>query len=111
MCYHACMPDVKPLLIDTPHRARWTFLTNHAHVLLGLTRDPSARVRDLAAAVGITERSVHQILSDLEDGGVIRRVRDGRRNRYEVDPEIRLRHPMEAHHCVGELLAFARESA
>jgi len=104
------MSDVKPPSIAGPPRARWTFLTNHAHVLLGLTRDPSARVRDLAAVVGITERAVHQILSDLEDGGVIRRVRDGRRNRYEVDPEVRLRHPMEAHHRVGELLALAQDS-
>ena len=110
MCYHAFMSDVKPPSIAGPPRARWTFLTNHAHVLLGLTRDPSARVRDLAAVVGITERAVHQILSDLEDGGVIRRVRDGRRNRYEVDPEVRLRHPMETHHRVGELLALARDS-
>ncbi len=109
MCYHASMSDVKPAI--APRRGRWTFFTNHTHVLLGLTRAPAARVRDLATAVGITERAVHQILRDLEEGGVIRRVRDGRRNRYEVDPEVRLRHPMESHHHVGELLAFARDDA
>lgn len=111
MCYHAGMPIVKSSSGESAARSRWTFLTNHAHVLLGLTRDPSARVRDLAAAVGITERAVHQILSDLEEGQVIQRVRDGRRNRYVVDPAVRLRHPMESHHRVGELLALAREES
>lgn len=105
------MRPVNPVVSAPTSRARWTFLTNHAHVLLGLTRDSSARVRDLAIAVGITERAVLQILSDLEGGGVIRRVRDGRRNRYEVDPDVRLRHPMEAHHRVGELLALAQDAS
>lgn len=93
----------------TPGRAGWTFLTNHAHVLIALTREPSARVRDLASTVGITERAVLQILSDLEAGLVIVRGRQGRRNVYHVNPEVRLRHPMEAHHKVGEILAFARD--
>ncbi len=99
---------VKLEAVPTPPRARWTFLTNHAHVLIALTREPSARVRDLAAAVGITERAVMQILSDLETGLVIERVRQGRRNTYRVNPDVKLRHPMEAHHNVGELLVLAR---
>ncbi len=88
-------------------RGRWTFLTNHAHVLIALTRDPSVRVRDLAAAVGITERAVQAILSDLEAGLVITRERQGRRNWYRVNRDVELRHPMEAHHRVGELLSLA----
>ncbi len=95
-----------PTLLDIP-RGRWTFLTNHAHVLIALTRDPSVRVRDLAAAVGITERAVQAILGDLEAGLVITRERHGRRNSYRVNPDVELRHPMEAHHRVGELLSLA----
>jgi len=94
------------MLVDAP-RGRWTFLTNHAHVLIALTRDPSVRVRDLASAVGITERAVQAILSDLEAGLVITRERHGRRNSYRVNPDVELRHPMESHHRVGELLALA----
>lgn len=100
--------SVKPEVSPRVPRARWTFLTNHAHVLLALKRDPSARVRDLATVVGITERAVLQILGDLEAGQVIERVRLGRRNKYEINPNVQLRHPMEAHHCVGELLVLAR---
>jgi len=95
-----------PAIVESP-RGRWTFLTNHAHVLIALTRDPSVRVRDLAAAVGITERAVQAILSDLEAGLVITRERHGRRNSYRVNPDVELRHPMEAHHRVGELLSLA----
>ena len=88
-------------------RSGWTFLTNHAHVLIALTRDPSARVRDLASDVGITERAVQQILTDLEAGLVIRRIRQGRRNSYRVNPNVKLRHPLEATHRVGEILSLA----
>jgi DNA-binding transcriptional ArsR family regulator len=95
-----------PASADVP-RGRWTFLTNHAHVLIALTRDPSVRVRDLASAVGITERAVQQILSDLEAGLVITRERIGRRNVYRINTEIELRHPMEANHRVRDLLALA----
>lgn len=102
------MPPVKQTSDAASPRTRWTFLTNHAHVLIALTREPEARVRDIASAVGITERAVHQILTDLEDGGVLQRVRDGRRNHYDVNPDVQLRHPMEAHHRVAELLELAR---
>lgn len=102
------MPPVKQTSDAPSPRTRWTFLTNHAHVLIALTREPEARVRDIASAVGITERAVHQILTDLEDGGVLQRVRDGRRNHYDVNPDVQLRHPMEAHHRVAELLELAR---
>ncbi len=84
----------------------WTFLSNHTHVLVCLTAEGEPTVRDIAARVGITERAVLRILAELEEGGVIARERDGRRNRYRVHGEIRLRHPLEAHCRIGELLAL-----
>jgi DNA-binding transcriptional ArsR family regulator len=103
----AVNPDPGPSAPE--RRSSWTFLTNHAHVLIALTRDPSARVRDLASDVGITERAVQQILTDLEAGLVIRRTRQGRRNTYRVNPNVKLRHPLEAGHRVGELLPLAEK--
>jgi DNA-binding Lrp family transcriptional regulator len=82
----------------------WTFLTNHAHVLLLISRDPEIRVRELAERVGITERAAHRIVADLVDAGYLSRARVGRRNRYQVHPERPLRHPIERDHEVGELL-------
>lgn len=84
--------------------APWTFLTNHAHVLLCLVADPEARVRDIAGLVGITERAVLRILGDLETGGYIHRQREGRRNRYEVRDDLPLRHPIEQHRPIGALI-------
>ncbi|MEM9479684.1 MAG: winged helix-turn-helix domain-containing protein [Verrucomicrobiota bacterium] len=82
----------------------WTFLTNHTHVLVCLERDPTMTVRHLALHVGITERSVQRILSDLEESGVVTRFRDGRRNRYEVNKRFQLRHPLESKRTVADLL-------
>lgn len=82
----------------------WTFLTNHGHVLLALARDPQARLRDVAAIVGITERSVQAIVADLETEGYLTRIRVGRRNVYRLHPQRRFRHPAEARHRIGELL-------
>lgn len=82
----------------------WTFLTNHAHVLIHLHADPDARVRDLAESVGITERSVMAILADLENGGYVTRSRVGRRNTYRVNSRLHFRHPSEADKPVGKLL-------
>mgnify|MGYP002378246981 FL=1 len=84
----------------------WTFLTNHAHVLLCLARDPTARVRDIATSVGITERAVQRILSELEEGGYLTRQRDGRRNRYDVNGRQSLRHPIEMHNRVEALFGL-----
>ena len=82
----------------------WTFLSNHAHVLVCLCRDPRARLRDMAEAVGITERSVQLVLRDLTDEGIVERIREGRRNRYELHLDAALRHPLEQHRTVRELL-------
>ena len=84
--------------------APWTFLTNHAHVLLCIARDPDVRVRDLASAVGITERAVQRIVSELEAAGYLQRERDGRRNRYLVRATLPLRHPIEGHCAIGALI-------
>jgi len=85
---------------------KWTFLTNHSHVLVCLQRDPSIRARDIAQRVGITERSVQRILTELTDYGVLDKEREGRRNRYSVDFSKRLRHPLEHHRAVADLLAL-----
>jgi DNA-binding MarR family transcriptional regulator len=82
----------------------WTFLTNHSHVLICLWRDPTMRLRDIATMVGITERAVQRIVTDLEDARVLTRVREGRRNTYVIHPELPLRHTLEAHRNVKDLL-------
>lgn len=82
----------------------WTFLSNHGHVLLCIARDPNIRVREIAQAVGITERAVHRILGELEEVGVISRTRKGRRTQYQIHEKMPLRHPIEAEHSVGELM-------
>ncbi|MBL8696457.1 MAG: winged helix-turn-helix transcriptional regulator [Planctomycetes bacterium] len=90
--------------------APWTFLTNHAHVLLCIARDPQSRARDLATRVGITERAVHRILTDLEEAGYLERSRDGRRNTYRIHKGLPLRHPVEMHRKISELIALVEES-
>ena len=86
----------------------WTFLSNHGHVLVCVARDPNVRVREIAQAVGVTERAVQRILSELEAAAVIVRPRHGRRTRYEVNERLPLRHPIEAQHSVGELVRVVR---
>ena len=90
---------------DGIDEGNWTFLTNHTHVLICLTRDPRLRLRDLADEVGITERAVQGIVKDLEAAGCITRHREGRRNRYDVAFDRPMRHRVEQHHKVGDLLA------
>lgn len=84
----------------------WTFLSNHTHVLVCLSGEADPTVRDIALRVGITERAVLRIIGELEEAGVLARERDGRRNRYRIDPDARLRHPLEAHCRIGDLLAM-----
>jgi DNA-binding Lrp family transcriptional regulator len=84
----------------------WTFLTNHAHVLLCIVREPEVRMRDVAQMVGITERAVQRIVADLEQAGYLVRIRQGRRNRYQVREHLPLRHPVERHERVSSLTAF-----
>ena len=83
----------------------WSFFSNHGLTLLCLARDSDLRIRDVAAAVGVTERAAHRLVSDLVEGGYVVRERVGRRNRYEIDHEAAMRHPLVSEHWIGELLA------
>lgn len=85
---------------------QWTFLNNHAHVLICLARYPDAVLREVSQWVGITERATQKIIRDLEDCQVLQRYREGRCNRYRIDFGQPLRHPLERHHTVGDLLAM-----
>jgi DNA-binding Lrp family transcriptional regulator len=82
----------------------WTFLSNYAHVLVCLARDPELTLREIAEQVGVTERAVHRIIGELEVAGVVKKVREGRRNRYELDTDVPMRHPLEDDKTVGDLL-------
>jgi len=91
----------------TPHEpgaSRWTFLTNHGHVLLCLVQEPELRLRDVAERVGVTERAVQSIVSDLEEAGYLTRHRSGRQNVYEINGDRPMRHPVEAHQTVRALI-------
>jgi len=91
--------------------AEWTFLTNHAHVLLCVARDPGIRLRDVAEHVGITERAAQRIVAELVEAGYLERRREGRRNRYRLNDQLPLRHPLERDHPVGEILAVLQSVA
>lgn len=91
---------------DNRSAGRWTFLTNHARVLLEIARDPQVRLRDVAATAGITERAAQAIVADLEAAGYVTRTRVGRRNQYTIDPKRRFRHPAEADLNIEGLLAL-----
>jgi hypothetical protein len=92
MIYSACVAGVQ-------------LLSNHGIALLCVARDPGSRLRDIARCVGITERATHKLVSDLCQAGYITRTREGNRNRYEVQPEVPMSHPLLEDHWVGELLA------
>ncbi len=94
------IPEHKPT-------APWTFLTNHAHVLVCIAGDPNVRIRDLAPRVGITERAVQRIVRELEQAGYLSHEHEGRRNVYRVRTEQPLRHPVERHRTVAALIALA----
>jgi predicted transcriptional regulator len=83
---------------------RWTFLTNHAHVLIVLSKNPSTVLREVAVRVGITERAVQRIIADLERDGFIEREKVGRQNSYRLRSKQPLRHPIEAHRSIGDLI-------
>lgn len=92
--------------------AHWTFLTNHAHVLLCVAENPSVRLRDIALLVGITERAAQRIVGELEESGYLERTRDGRRNSYRLNTAMPLRHPLDHGFRISELLAaFSHPSA
>ena len=89
----------------------WSFLTNHARVLVCLGHDPGVRLRDIAATLGITERAAFGIVNDLVTAGYVLKDKDGRRNRYQVQAHLPLREAMDRERSVGELLEVLVDSA
>jgi DNA-binding MarR family transcriptional regulator len=85
-------------------KGRWSFLSNHAHVLIFLHRNPDLLLREVASRVGITERAAQRIVQELEENGFIQRERIGRRNHYRIVLTRPLRHPIESHRKIGDLL-------
>ena len=90
--------------MSTTEPKNWTFLTNHAQVLLCVAATPDIRLRDVAEHVGITERSTQRILSELVEAGYVIATREGRRNRYTVDRDHAMRHAAQRGHEIGALL-------
>lgn len=88
----------------TEIKKTWTFLTNHTHVLVVLSRNSEARIRDIADEVGITQRAVQRIIGELSRDGVLRIIKEGRRNSYHINLNTPLRHPLEKKHSLSELI-------
>jgi DNA-binding transcriptional ArsR family regulator len=106
-------PDHKYVIINTRYQSRmsstdqhstWTFLTNHAQVLLCVAETPDIRLRDVAERVGITERATQRILAELVETGYVKKIRVGRRNTYAVDREHAMRHRAQLGYEIGTLL-------
>src|SRR5260221_8629005 len=95
---------------STEETKSWTFLTNHAQVLLCVASTPDIRLRDVAARVGITERSTQRILSELVAAGYVKATREGRRNRYTVDHDHAMRHTAQRGYEIGALLEALSDS-
>jgi hypothetical protein len=103
-CSETFMSDATP-------KGQWTYLTNHAHVLIALARDPNLRLRDVSQLVGITERAVQKIVLDLEEAGALTRLKSGRRNHYQIHTNAPMRHPLASGVTVGELLGVVVDDA
>jgi DNA-binding transcriptional ArsR family regulator len=84
--------------------AEWSFLTNHARVLMCIAHDPGIRLRDIASTLGITERTAYGIVTDLTEGGYVVKEKDGRRNRYQIQAHVPLRDPITRERTIGEVL-------
>ena len=84
--------------------SNWTFLTNHAHVILCLAKSSSMRIRDLAIEVGITERAVQRIIAELVEEGYLTKKKEGRRNSYDICTKCSLKHPIEGHRNIDDLI-------
>jgi len=95
---------------STEQPKTWTFLTNHAQVLLCLAETPDIRLREVAERVGITERATQRILSELVEAGYVKTTRVGRRNQYTVDHEHAMRHTAQIGHAIGDLLNALAQS-
>jgi DNA-binding MarR family transcriptional regulator len=102
------MPPVKATE-RTAGRRGWVFLSNHGNVLLCIARDPRIRISEIARSAGIGERAAQKIVADLVADGYIVRTKEGRRNRYEINPRARLRHPLFADLEIGPLIAALQD--
>lgn len=98
------MNETIPTAAESATAKQWTFLTNHAHVLIVLHAQPDLVLREVATRVGITERAVQRIVQDLEDDGYLTREKIGRKNHYDVRTKETLRHRIESHRTIGDLL-------
>jgi DNA-binding MarR family transcriptional regulator len=98
------------MLENKDDRTKWTFLTNHTHVLLLIAQDSNLVLREVGLLIGITERAVQRIVADLEEEGFISREKVGRQNRYKLNLNKPLRHPIEKHCTIGGLLQFIMKS-
>ena len=87
----------------------WTFLSNHGHVMVALSKDPTLRIRDLVGMIGITERSVRAIISDLQVDGYLEIIKIGRRNEYRINEGMNFRHPAEETYQIHELLQIFKD--
>ena len=102
------MPSVSEAA-ETDGSSNWLFLSNHGNVLLCIARDPMIRISEIATNVGIGERAAQKIVADLVVAGFLARIKEGRRNRYEVNRNARLRHPLFADLEIGPLLDVLRD--
>jgi DNA-binding Lrp family transcriptional regulator len=105
------MPTQSKNSAEVDSAQSWTFFTNHTHVLVYLSIHGSAPLRDVAAAIGITERGVQRIVKELEESGVLSRERIGRNNRYKLHSDVSLRHPLESHCTIGQILSVILKGA
>jgi len=101
MVYNMSMAKKK---VEVEKTGNWTFFSNNAHVLVCLTHSPQPTTREIAVQVGITERAVQRIIKKLIEAGVLKVEKDGRRNRYILDLDQQLRHPLESHKTIGEFI-------
>lgn len=95
--------------LEPKSRSSWTFFSNHTHVIACLARDPDMVLREVSYEVGITERAVQRIVQELVEAGVIDRQKSGRQNHYVINRKFKLRHAIEQHRTIGELLDFIYE--
>ena len=105
---HSRIPQPASVRVEPSRVAGWTFLTNHTHVLLCLYRNPEITLREVAVLVGITERMVQKIVAELVEAAYIAVTRVGRRNTYQITVDKKLRHPLESHRSIGDVLENLR---
>ena len=98
------IPQQNSVKAEPAKAAGWTFLTNHTHVLLCLYRNPEITLREVALLVGITERMVQKIVAELVEADFLEVTRVGRRNTYQITLDKKLRHPLESHRSIGDML-------